>query len=133
MQLHGFKYSNLMLIIYAIIWFQVFLCNINNFYTIIWFQEFLSNTNNFYTIIRFHVFLSNTNNFYTIIWFQVLSDANNLCNYMVSSNYSCSIIISCLHVVMFQELFSPVGWGYRRYWPCLCRDVIPTPPQVSWI
>ena len=64
---------------HTILWYQVFLSNINNLHTILWYEVFLSNTNNLHTVLWYQVFLSNTNNLHTILWYQVfLSNTNNL-------------------------------------------------------
>ena len=48
-----------------VIWFQVFIFNINNLHIVVWFLLFLSNIRNFYTAISFHVFVSNIDIFQT--------------------------------------------------------------------
>ena len=49
---------NTQLFVHMIIWYQVFLSNVNNSYI----QVFLYKTNDLHTVIGFQVFLSNTKN-----------------------------------------------------------------------
>ena len=56
----------------------------------------------FQIVILYQVFLSNTNNLHTIVYFKVFLFNTN--NYLVLSNYFYSIIIICLHTVIWFQV-----------------------------